>query len=179
MSSSAIRNSLSLGGGEFLPTAGGLLLGFLLLNPVADYVSVFETRLILGWMHRQEQPALVAALAVIDLILTTAIVVVVYLVLWAALLGIGHERVLDAILDGALLRGADALLGVYVYTTFVTSIWIWLYVLAEFAFRLFPGFQRTFPIQERPFQSVGFVVSVFSIGVFLVVGILARLADSL
>lgn len=60
-----VRSDLSL---------GGFLILALAVNVVADYLSLLETRLLLGQMHRIRSPVAQAGLLVIDLMISAAII---------------------------------------------------------------------------------------------------------
>ena len=138
----------------------------LLLNPIVDYVSVVETRWILRKMRSRTKFWALARLIVLDLALTMCIVLVLFpfimsllnLAMWGG--GISGTSFISSakeVLAGFAFK-ADGF-ALCVYTTFMTSVWVWLYLLADAAFRLLPRFQAWFPLEERPFQSVGVVIS--------------------
>lgn len=135
---------------------------FLFLNPVTDYVSVVETRLILARMSNRGDLASIAILAILDIVLTAAIIAIVMPVPLALLPTLEYSEMLQVLWQAFIMDETDyiIILTPFVYTTFMTSLWTWLYVLSEIAFRLSPYFRNYFPICERPFQSIGLVCSV-------------------
>ena len=160
---------------------------YLLLNPVIDYCSLIETRLILKWMNSTDRVTRIIALAILDLFLTGVLVLVLFpaLLLSATCLlqtcSVIHEigvykafiKTLEIMYSALSLRGDMFFLGICIYTTFSTSVWIWLYVLAETVFKLFPFFQTNFPIDDRPFQSIGVVIAfLVGFGNFIVFAII-------
>ena len=150
---------------------GGFFLG---LNPVIDYCSLIETRLMLKWMNSTDRVTRIISLAILDLFLTCILVLSLFpaLLLLVSCLGASCSEIydmgvyvafigtLEIMYDALLLRGDMFFLGVCIYTTFSTSVWIWLYVSAETVFKLFPFFQTKFPIDDRPFQSIGAVIAI-------------------
>ena len=159
---------------------------FLILNPIVDYCSVVETRLVLAWMASLASSWLsVLALIVLDALFTLALVLVLFPVLVRLVLrfvlddfDLTHGNLSQVVWDGFFLRGDRALFGLYNYTTFFTSIWIWLYVVAEAVFRLLSPLRRWFPITERPFLSVGLVVATLAGIAWFAVGALARFVET-
>lgn len=148
---------------DFLP----VVFLFFLLNPITDYCSLIETRLILKWMDSVKRGTTKIMLAILDGVLTFVLVWLMFLLLifltvywWGNSSEGAILQSIEKIWNGFKLRPDGAIYGIYIYTTFATSVWIWLYVLAETAFKLFPFFQKRFPIEEKPFESLGVVVGI-------------------
>ena len=157
---------------------------FILLNPITDYCSLIETRLILKWMDSGKHFATIIILTILDGVLTFAICISLFTILltWFATLTpdstASYLNVVEGVWNGFLVRDIDAVFAVYIYTTFATSVWIWFYVLAETAFRLFPYFQKWFPIEGRPFQAVGGVVCMLAGFSYFMVGGISIIAST-
>ena len=174
---------------DVLGTLLGLAVLFVILNPIADYCSIVETRLILFKIRSSGTRPAVVRLLFLDAALTILIVFVFFSLVWGAGILLTFVRPLSGALDAAFsIIGAEptplsedfllalrfsvhdvwnglvlceegGVLPPYIYTTFFTSAWIWLYILARIAVQLLPGFTTHFPIAARPFQSIGLVVA--------------------
>lgn len=155
---------------------------YVVFNPFVDYVSAVETRLILRTMARHSRVRILLALGSLDLLATTVIVLTVFpfgtVGLWWFLnlmdgsplyWGLTYPQALGPWVGDAF---SGSLLGVYVYTTFATTIWTWLYLAADTLFRTLPAVRRFAPVERTPFRSLGLAVAVlgallwFAIGVF-------------
>jgi len=166
----------------------GFLLGIglvVVVNSVLDYISLFQTRRVIEYMARTSSTAAHFGLLILDAILTAGILV----------LGIGGTQVTLVTLGGGLedttilralfiimpeilynlvVEGGNALRAM-VFSTFLTSIWIWLYAIAGVAMRstvpLFRGvdwMSEFFDVEDRPVQALGLMLAVLTTGVFLV-----------
>ena len=179
----------------FLSTVGGLLSGAIILNLTVDYLSIFQTRIVLHWMTLQKSIPKILALVALDLIATAALVSVSFTAIINSLSN-AADRAIDSFtcavfqvcgtyvniplqdsykefLSGLTLDGSSVILSVYIYTAFLTSFWIWIYATSELILRSIPVHIRYwFPISKYPFQSIGCVYCILSgIAYFIVVGI--------
>ncbi len=164
-----------------------------LLNPVIDFVSLLQTRWILRINEIWSGSMLnkIAAL-ILDFIATLAIFTIGFGIvteLFFSLLSGGinlFEDVLwvdivDVVL-AALLFGdgvpEDAIASVFLYSTLMTSIWLWLFIAGAFVIRNAARFQRgvqvlryALPINEKPMRSIGMVAGMITALGFLVYGL--------
>lgn len=131
------------------------LLGFFALLPalnfVADYFSNIETRWMLGWVTEKTSAKLFAVIVVLDAILTTLIHVVfsavLFTALWCAVGGSFERGIIGQYIVPSYKETMRGLGGLYataanpkdgrlqsfnisLYTTYLTSIWIWVYIAA-------------------------------------------------
>lgn len=165
---------------------------FAVLNLIPDYLSLLETRYLLRWMGNRSTRKSVAGLLALDSFVTAAIALVAIPVALALTIEMGTRGmgltdvpeyvfrflveetpyVLGAIFslervglfyfrDGLPLP-LTAPLAIFFYSTFLTSIWIWLYLLAGGAVRVanYAGvwvarFNRVFDIDSQPLRSIG------------------------
>ena len=179
----------------FLSTLIQLLVLAVLLNFVLDYISIFQTRVVLHWMTLQKSLGKVFALAVLDFIATTLLVLLSFSVVLNFVTNIGasviasatcdipdfcvpHQQIplgatASGLLSGLTLEGTSGYLSVYIYTTFLTSVWIWFYTCSELILKVLPAqFRVWFPITNYPFQSLGCVFCVVAgLFYFIVVGV--------
>ena len=127
---------LNEGFGTRLEAAHGLgtvLLIGLFVNAAADYVSLLETRWLLGRIDRWRHPLVQALVLLVDLALTAAII-------WAALWLFQQTDWYDQITGGDGEDLGEVLLvfspfAVFFYSTFVTSVWTWVYILSTWVMR--------------------------------------------
>jgi hypothetical protein len=133
---------------------GRLLLYALAVNVVADYVSLLETRWLLGRLHRwtgwQQALALVA-----DLIVTAAIIWGAIRLLAGPILGLEPDSFAEVL-------GVFSVLSVLFYSTFLTSVWSWAYVASTWVLRLFTraGLATWLDVEGKPVTVLGYVLAV-------------------
>lgn len=156
------------------------------VNLIPDYISLMETRVVVRFMERtQGFPALLGYLG-LDVLLTLLIFVgvggLLYMLLFPVIgvitsgemrtidwsfdrLGIFWDTVFG--MDAVTFSGLDGAVGIFLYSTFVTSVWVWLTALGWGAIRLVAkappllrAMQYMLPIEERPMRSIGEVAAV-------------------
>lgn len=151
-------------------------------NVLPDYLSLLETRWIIERMKRAATPQSIMLWLIVDLLASGTIFFIAYF-LWVLIsvpLGIFPiSEVLPAILDSPRILtdkllplhadpqymfGLGAAPGIFFYSTFFTSFWVWLYAISQmavrFAGRSQPGLkflQWVLPIKEYPMRSLGLV----------------------
>lgn len=160
--------------------------GAVLLNLFPDYISLLKTRLMVRFMSRTQRFSMVCGYLSLDFLLTLAIFVG-----WLALLIIiGYFAVapdststiarapqtlseqfaegLNFYLSkGALtLSGIEGIGGIFLYSTYFTSVWVWLTALGWGAIRLMAiappllrAMQYLLPIETHPLRSIGEVAA--------------------
>ncbi len=115
-----------------------------ILNLFPDYLSLLQTRFVLRCMSRHPGTLRRVAWLLIDLFLTFVIVTIALGILGLVYVAIGVIQgpiwlmwlvmITDLIPTGlAMIFGGQtpgAMMGVYIYSTLVTSVWIWLYLLS-------------------------------------------------
>ena len=105
----------------------------LVVNALADYLSLLETRWLLGWLARHRPVWLQALVLLGDLAVTAAII-------WGALWAVQATGLTAFVLgegrDGlAEVVGLFSPLAVFFYSSFVTSIWTWGFILSSWLMR--------------------------------------------
>lgn len=160
---------------------------FLIFNPVVDYVSTVETRLVLGAMSRRHGVRRLVALASLDLIATVAIVLLVFPAILASLvwlvfkssvmfeLKMDYIDAMEFFIDHTL---SGSMLAVYVYTTFATTVWTCLYLAAEGIFRTLPIVRKYGPVEEKPFRSLGLVIALLGGACWLLIQVIVQVWDA-
>jgi len=143
-------------------------------NVVPDYVSLLETRILLGVLKADSRLGRVFAVLLVDIVLTFAITAVGLFVVACIYYGgvtRGAQSFVSAVtyliwppakVEGFEHLGDEINLKVsliVILTAFVTSIWLWLYLIGGALIRLRVGYQlfvRVMPVEERPLKSIGF-----------------------
>jgi len=175
---------------------GELVLITFLVNVVADYLSLLETRYAFGLLSRISGSWGRAGILVADVLATLVVWLVFYtgfpllpltslnptandIVLFLQFQVWSYAPTLHEIMT---LSATDAgpPVGIWFYSTFVTSMWLWLYVGAGGAARMagaarvaagrgLAAFASTFDAEGQPFRVLGFaamllVTSVYGLG---------------
>ena len=105
----------------------------LAVNALADYLSLLETRWLLGWLARPRPVWLQALVLIVDLVITAAII-------WGALWAVQVSGLAGVIMGKgraglAEVVGLFSPLAVFFYSSFVTSIWTWGFILSSWLMR--------------------------------------------
>lgn len=132
---------------------GVLLVVFLFANLVADYLSLLETRWLLGWLSKPRAlPVQIAALIADFVVSGTIIWTAIFAVTWAA--GIETDSFAEVL-------GVFSILSVLFYSTFLTSVWIWAYIASTAVLRLFTRWRlhETLDVEGKPLRILGLVMA--------------------
>lgn len=180
-----------------------VVLGAVLFNLVPDYLSLLETRYVLRWMGTKPSTGRICALLAFDIVVTGVIfffMAVLIFVLANILItswNIPSDPILETIsytvalawellVPGFRLSSPDFLdgpsFGIFFYSTYFTSLWVWLYPLSGIVLRLlYPVvilMQRHLDIDNKPIRSLGFVASVITPLIFLVAWVALQWSSS-
>ena len=192
------RNSNST---SFYTNKGFLAFGLLLfLNGIPDLVSLIETRYILSILEKINSLPKQIFLLFIDLVLTIGIYFgCIYLLYYLGALGellfygsteiMINDFIFRVFSEESLTlnpqKGENSFFGISFYTTFFTSIWIWIYIISVAIIRivtkLFNGlnlFKGLLDIENKPFKSLG-AISILLITLAYVVLIIILLISNL
>ena len=167
--------------------------GWGLLNVIPDFLSLLQTR----WVLRRLEAGGRAALVTVDLLITTGIalagqyLVVPLINVFAPTTSFNEQRVFGWFVDQEYLTLAVSVAnyaigvvtmevgwpvtpGIFFYSTFLTSAWLWLYLAAGAGVRLAGGFNAGFhllraftDLGEQPFRSLGFAAVLIATIIFL------------
>lgn len=141
----------------------------LVFNLVPDYISLLETRWILRKVAQASMKELII-LIVLDAILTgviffsgVGIIILIYSVNTGE--GIGVCTLLEVLNAFILFRGSEIPIGILFYSTYFTSVWLYLFIAASIATKLLYSLGRTgnkvlalLKIEENPFNSMGLLL---------------------
>lgn len=153
-----------------------LLLFFIGFNLLPDYFSLLETRVVLRILTRGNRTWMSIATAVTcDFMLTLMVFVgggILLAVLLILFLGGNVSNAVDNVIGsvipafgfGPAHRRESLSLGIFLYSTFFTSIWLWLYALATFAGKLLlpilnriQKFKKLVDLDNKPFLALGWL----------------------
>ena len=149
-----------------------------ILNLLPDYLSMVQSRVIIGRMTGTTFSNCLVYFA-LDFVITTAIVLA-YLILWLSVMidSLDHlgRLLLEVVYGGIALNakgqwGAYSIFGVFIYSTYLTSVWLWLYSVSVLILRTRGSlrlFRNVLLIRERPFRCIGLVIFLPSIAISIV-----------
>ena len=166
------------------------VLASIALNLVPDYVSLLETRALLKLMAKSTVGVWSPSLVIVD-VAATAVIFASALFLYE----LPHlepelpsvtERVATAMQDAAVWwdlsrweEGGGQYYGIYLYSTYFTSVWLWLYLLGGLALKAayflglgVRGLGKVLDVKEQPLRSIGMVCNLGITVVFLVLLVL-------
>jgi hypothetical protein len=159
-----------------------------LLNVFPDYVSLLETRLLVRVMTNAS-PWVIALILALDAVLTMIIFVtglwVFYYAmgLFALFVPNGEYAWPQPPVIYYLIRNAatfwdgklGSFMGIYLYTTFATSVWLWLFAIIGLVVSLLSGFKsalrrtaRVLDVEKKPLRSMGFLCALLVTLVFAI-----------
>lgn len=134
-------------------TFGSLLVIGLAINVVADYVSLLETRWLLGRMPRANIAQIIVL--IFDFVVSAAIIWgAIFLYLRSPL----HEGEVETFAE---ILGVFSVFSVFFYSTFLTSVWIWTYIVSTWVMRLAAQLHLTFwlDVEKKPIRVLFFLLS--------------------
>lgn len=172
------------------------LLAFVILNLFPDYISLLESRYIIRRMSTaQHSPGRILSLLVLDVVLTVSIFFAALLPLafiGAYAFGVSalevYTKVMAEILEHGVFLSSeyDSLsFGIFFYTTFFTSVWVWLYAISGLVIQLAGylgiGFNRLkwfLDIENKPLHSLGVISMLLVTLIYLGVGFYRLVSSS-
>jgi hypothetical protein len=168
-------------------TGLGLLFGITVIgvvfNLIPDYLSLLETRFVLARLQLSRR---VAGLLLLDLVATTVIGLSGYVLFFFLALSGTDNTILGYVwnivtLENNVVLGRsdpyDMPMSVFFYSTFLTSVWLWLYAASVFVSRVLVrmsggvGFLlKVTDVEHHPFRSMGFT-SVVLVSLLFLIGL--------
>lgn len=159
---------------------------FVLFNIIPDYVSVVQTRIVVGLAKNANSLTYIIALMLLDTLATLLIAISPIFIISLAFNEAHIELYIDRFIDGLMLKSPhpwEAPLGLFTYTTFLTSIWIWVVVLASLVARVYVHFSHIsrflaihLNFDQYPLRSIGvigsFLTFISGISIFVLISIL-------
>jgi len=156
------------------------------LNLVPDYISLLETRWIFRKVAHAGMKELIVLL-VLDAILTGVIFfsgVGIIILIYSVNTGdwVGVHTLLEFLNAFILFRGSEIPIGILFYSTYFTSVWLYLFIAASVATKLLYSLGRTgnqvlalLKIEEKPFNSMGLLLIGFltlAFAIYAIIGII-------
>lgn len=125
-----------------------------LVNVIPDYVSLFETRWLLKRFERVRSVAGQLAVLAADAVFTGAII-------WVAINAFQVARG-ETLLSAVDMLALFSVFSLFFYSTFLTSIWAWLYCLSTWFMRVFSRtpLKDILPLDKEPVRQIALVGSV-------------------
>lgn len=187
-------------------TVAAITFLFLLVNLIPDYFSLLETRYVIRRMGQTQSGFKILAFLALD-VLATTLIFLASMGLIVAVIDTSTFFILkfqgedlsfwifvgetlftvfaELVTHGIVLatRGeAGVSWGVALYTTFFTSVWVWLFALAwgamRLATRIKPGIRFliwALPIQDYPIRSIGLAIGALACISYWVFGLAVRI----
>lgn len=126
----------------------------LAINIVADYLSLFETRWLLRRFQHVRSVFGQLGMLVADALLTAAII---WLFINAFHIAIGLPAL--SVID---MVGVFSVFALFFYSTFATSLWVWIYCISTWFMRLFSrtALKGILDVEKNPMAQVALVGSV-------------------
>jgi hypothetical protein len=142
------------------------------LNLTTDYCSLLKTRRVLSWMANTPSALATGGLLVGDFVFSYvcggACLQVGRLSTRMIYLGTAPAYMRDDVID--LIFDQSVFYGIFFYTAFMTSGWIWFYVGSGFLLKAarrfdvrFQWFTRKFDIERRPLSNIGFIAGALAV----------------
>ena len=152
---------------SFWQVSSVILFGGVILNVIPDYVSLLESRIIINWMGNNSRWFRNLIFLTLDIILTGIIFFLVYACFTLLVLDYSLDKTVTSFISSLTFSGIDSEAGIFIYTTYFTSLWVWLYALSGFFLGflnksnlVLEFFKKHLEIEERPLRSMGFVLVV-------------------
>jgi len=167
---------------NFYDSMTALISWVLVWNLLPDYLSLLQTRLIVKRI--KTHPKLTILWLFIDIILTAVLAISVWLIVFLVFYLINSQNTFSEFIDVfsnvilPLSNGGDPIPspGVIFYSTFFTSVWLWLYIVSGLLSKLTNSANTTFAIVKKllfrvdqPFISLGAMSVIFITGIYLII----------
>lgn len=131
------------------------------LNPIPDYLSLVQSRAMFHFMDGRT-PFVIGVLLALDLVATSVIISVSYFILILAhSKSIFHTATVlpTILLSGLMLKKPE---GIAIYTTYLTSMWLWLYMMSSLLLRVrrlfvFLEQHEIIDVKGHPMRTAGLV----------------------
>jgi len=140
----------------------GFISASFFFNFIPDYLSLLETRTLIKLARKTHSATIIIILLLVDLLLTFIIFTINYFIISTI-----SDKPFDPIIFSDILRAIqfDHYLSIFLYSTFFTSVWLWLYAISGFIIKLISStrkglrfFQRHLDIDNKPLRSMAFVL---------------------
>lgn len=135
-----------------------------LINLLPDYISLLETRIILTFLAKKTSYKWITILLIADFLFTGLVFFVGFSFCGLVL---GTSDFWGILTTGLVMDSPENInvsLGPFIYSTYATSIWLWLYVISGSVSKInmfgnlsIQKFKSIIDIDEKPIRSLGFI----------------------
>jgi len=140
-----------------------------MFNLIPDYISLLESRYVIKLLGKRPSTFKLLSFLIIDFFLTAIIAASPILFIMVSTGSI--DEAIGTIKQGVLFDtyvDHNISFGIVIYATFFTSIWVWLYVISGFFFKITVSLRkrlkiaiRYIDVDNKPIRSLGFVSMIF------------------
>ena len=134
---------------------GEVLIYALAINLIADYLSLLETRWLLGWLAKPRHFVVHLLVLIADVLVSGAIV-------WLAIVAFIASPFYSGEAESfAEILGVFSIFSVLFYSTFVTSLWCWAFIGSTWLLRAFThlDLQTWLTVENKPFRILGMIMA--------------------
>ena len=156
---------------EVLDIIAGVAIFGTVFNLIPDYISLVETRYILQLMDKYKSIATTLILLVLDFVITGLIFTLFFFIIAY----LNHDNIYSAIGDIPKLfnfQKNDPSPTIFFYSTYFSSIWIYLYLISSFLYKFLKTLKVKFilklDIENKPLKSIGFISVIITTFCFIV-----------
>jgi len=164
------------------------------INLIPDYFSLIQTRTIIELFKQSDSLIKSFGYIFLDLMLTILIFILGYSIF--LIIGAIYFEFDINITSGFSVyekwkeiswvgNGGFNLLGLYFYTSFFTSLWLWVYGLSNMLFYIFSKTDKPIeiikyilPIEDKPFRSIGICCSFILMLFYLLIALVGSISQS-
>lgn len=153
-----------------------------MLNLLPDYVSLLETRYILGWISCSKSFLKTFSLLCLDLSISSllfigglVLLIYIFFLVDPTFTRSIHHELASGLTDLKSGLSFEHYLGILFYSTFFTSVWIWLYVLSGLTIKIYHkagrGFKwlnRFLDFKNKPLPALGFMSNLIILFLYLI-----------
>jgi len=146
---------------------GALFFAALIVNALPDYISLIQSRLILRRLEKTNTSVATIGLVALDFALTTTIIVGTVALFGTILIDFSVQDTVKEIRAGFNLTttpNETVSWGVFFYTTYTTSAWLWIYIVTGVGIRvlvrssrILAVLQHSLDFKKKPVRALGFV----------------------
>ena len=157
-------------GGELLDVVPGsdewiLFLFFgATLNFIPDFISLYESRLLISFLSNKKSNFLCFTILFFDLILTTIIISSWFWFIAIVFDVLSFDERIELFIDIIFLKGDAISFSVFFYSTFSTSVWLWFYAFAFYSTKVIMSFRgghkvlsKVFDFKSKPVGSLAYI----------------------
>lgn len=139
----------------------------IIFNLLPDYLSLLETRYFIRFLNKNSGIKRAIVILLADVVLTASIFLFFFFSIVARIFDEAPGDYLKLMLQLSAKAEGDFSVGVFFYSTFFTSVWLWLYILAGLIVKLinlvekgFSSLKLLLDIEQKPISSIGMVASI-------------------